>query len=69
MMTPKEFMQIQDALGYDNDSLADKLDMSLRMVVYMRAGQKAITERTAEKMKSLIALKINALMALQRCFK
>lgn len=68
-MTPKEFMEIQDALGYDNEILAEKLHMSLRMVVYMRAGQKAITERTAEKMKSLITLKINALEALQRCFK
>jgi plasmid maintenance system antidote protein VapI len=68
-MTPKEFLQIQDALGYDNDSLAEKLDMSLRMVVYMRAGQKAITERTAEKMKRLIVAKINALTLLQRCFK
>jgi plasmid maintenance system antidote protein VapI len=68
-MTPKEFVQIQDALGYDNDALADQLDMSLRMVVYMRAGQKAITDRTAEKMKRLIVAKINALTLLQRCFK
>jgi hypothetical protein len=68
-MTPKEFVQIQDALGYDNDGLADQLDMSLRMVVYMRAGQKAITDRTAEKMKRLIVAKINALTLLQRCFK
>jgi plasmid maintenance system antidote protein VapI len=68
-MTPKEFVQIQDALGYDNDALADQLDMSLRMVVYMRAGQKAITDRTAEKMRSLVGMKINALTLLQRCFK
>jgi hypothetical protein len=68
-MTPKEFVQIQDALGYDNDGLADQLDMSLRMVVYMRAGQKAITDRTAEKMRSLVGMKINALTLLQRCFK
>jgi hypothetical protein len=68
-MTPKEFVQIQDALGYDNDALADQLDMSLRMVVYMRAGQKAITDRTAEKMRSLVEMKINALRLLQRCFK
>jgi len=68
-MTPEVFINIQESLGYDNDSLAEKLDMSLRMVVYMRAGQKTITDRTAEKMKRLIAAKINALTLLQRCFK
>lgn len=68
-MTPKEFMQIQDALGYDNDRLSEHLGMSLRMVVYMRAGQKTITDRTAARMKRLIELKINALTLLQRCFK
>jgi len=50
-MTPTEFKQAQEALGFTNQQMADLLCCSLRLVEMMRQGERAVSPRTEKLIK------------------
>jgi hypothetical protein len=68
-MTPEQFTQAQVELGYDNHRMGLEINLSERMVAYMKSGEKAVSGATAKRVKQAIARKIIELKLLHKCIK
>jgi hypothetical protein len=66
-MTPEQFTQAQVELGYDNHRMGLEINLSERMVAYMKSGEKAVSGATAKRVKQAIARKIIELKLLHKC--
>ena len=66
-MTPEQFTQAQVELGYDNHRMGLEINLSERMVAYMKSGEKAVSGATAKRVKLAIARKIIELKLLHKC--
>jgi hypothetical protein len=66
-MTPEQFTQCQIELGYDNHRMGLEINLSERMVAYMKSGEKAVSGATAKRVKQAIARKIIELKLLHKC--
>lgn len=68
-MTPEQFTQAQQELGYDNHRMGLEINLSERMVAYMKSGEKKISAATAGRVKDAIKRKIDDLKVLHKCIK
>lgn len=65
-MTPEQFTQCQIELGYDNHRMGLEINLSERMVAYMKAGEKRIMPQTVLAVKDALARKIAELKLLHK---
>ena len=68
-MTPEQFTQAQQELGYDNHRMGLEIGLSERMVAYMKSGEKPVSSATTRRVKEAVARKISALKVLHKCIK
>lgn len=68
-MTPEQFTQAQQELGYDNHRMGLEINLSERMVAYMKSGEKPVSGATVKRVKEAVARKIADLKVLHRCIK
>lgn len=68
-MTPSQFTQAQQELGYDNHRMGLEIGLSERMVAYMKSGEKKISATTAGRVRDAIRRKIDDLKVLHKCIK
>lgn len=68
-MTPQDFTQAQQELGYDNHRMGLEIGLSERMVAYMKSGEKRISATTAGRVRDAIKRKIIDLQALNKCMR
>jgi hypothetical protein len=68
-MTPEQFTNAQAELGYDNHRMGLEINLSERMVAYMKAGEKKISATTAGRVRDAIKRKIIDLQALNKCMR
>jgi hypothetical protein len=68
-MTPEQFTTAQAELGYDNHRMGLEINLSERMVAYMKSGEKKISATTAGRVKDAVKRKIDDLKVLHKCLK
>lgn len=68
-MTPEQFTEAQAELGYDNHRMGLEINLSERMVAYMKSGEKPVSSATARRVKEAVARKISDLKVLHKCVK